>query len=227
MKDIAVEILYKDEQIVVANKPPGILVHPYKQECQDRVSLMGLVRDLVGTYVYPFQRIDRPVSGPVFFGLSSDATKKLQENWNKNETVKEYITLCRREITEKGKFDFPLKDKTGQTKQATTFYQPLWSNGEVTLLSVVIKTGRHHQIRRHFSRRCFNIVGDTTYGKGVINRPFRENHGLSRIFLHCHQVKIIHPYTLKQLLIRCPLAPDLVEVLKSIAVPSEIITGLV
>ncbi len=213
-----IPILYQDSELIVVAKPSGIMVHPWKGGIKGEKTLMNLVKDQTGFYLYPLHRLDRPVSGVVIFGLSKKATHNLQQVWNTQNVVKNYITLCRGHLENKGVFDFPLKHPKNKKiyQEAITEYSPLatFTFPKTTLLKLSIKTGRRHQIRRHFSRRMFNLIGDTMYGKGVDNLIFREKYNLQRIFLHSYRISFPHPYQKNKILdINCPLPSDLTKTL--------------
>lgn len=197
----------------MVNKPSGLFVHPYKAESQERETLLKIVRKQTGHYLYPMHRLDRPVSGIVIFALSSEAAKLLQEQWTLPSTIKEYTTLVRGILDSPGRFEFALTDDNGVKRDAITHYWPIDSKKELTLLRVRIDTGRKHQIRRHFARRCHGVIGDTAHGKGKINQFFRDHYQLNRIFLHCHYFSFEHPFTKNKIEIHCPLPIDLQEVL--------------
>ena len=216
-----VKILYKDEFVVAVDKPSGLLVHPYWKETNEKDSLMARVRDLIGQKVYPLHRLDRPVSGIVLFGLSGEVVKNLQLHWHFANTKKEYITLCRNHLTEPGEWNFPLKNDKDVEQKAKTLYWPLAQFEDTTLCRVQIKTGRKHQIRRHFARRMFNIIGDTHKGNGPMNRKFREEYDLQRIFLHAWKLEIEHPETEELLKLTCPLPPELATVLEKLGLSME------
>lgn len=210
-----IEILFEDEHYIIVNKPSGLLVHPYKKESNERDHLMKRVKAQTGHYLYPIHRIDRPVSGIVVFALSSEAARDLQAIWKDNVT-KEYLTLCRRNLELPGVFNFELSDDNGNKKEALTRYFPIKLYEKYTYCRVEIVTGRKHQIRRHFSRRCYNLVGDTKYGKGVDNRYFREEFNLNRIFLHSAKITFEHPYTNKVQVVQCQLPELLQNVLENL-----------
>jgi tRNA pseudouridine65 synthase len=207
-----IHIYFQDEDLIIVEKPSGILVHP-STECSDKTTLMSLIRNKIGQKVYPVHRLDRPVSGPVIFGLSGKIVTKLQEIWHSEKFIKRYICLTRRIIEEGGQFNFALSDDNGIKKEACTIYNPIKSYKNNTLVDVQILSGRRHQIRRHFSRRCFNIIGDTKYGKGKDNIYFRENCNLHRIFLHSTEIKFNHPITNDELCINSPIPIELQNVL--------------
>ncbi|MBI2519694.1 MAG: hypothetical protein HYV97_04735 [Bdellovibrio sp.] len=208
-----INIIYQDDLIVAVEKPSGLFVHPYKAVSNEKSHLMKLVKNQIGKYLYPIHRLDRPVSGIVIFGLSSKVVSEIKEEWNSDKNTKEYITLVRGHVENAGEFNFPLKNDQGVPQAARTLYWPLWSNHDYSLMKVQLKTGRQHQIRRHFSRRMHQIVGDTGYGKGVINQYFREQFGLTRIFLHAHYLKVFNPMIDNYYEFHSPLPSDLQQVL--------------
>ncbi len=211
----SIKILFQDEYYIAVEKPSGVFVHPMeKRGCEERNNLLKRVKLQTGKYLYPVNRIDRPVSGIVLFALSKEATRKMKEVWSLPTTKKYYLTTCRGVLSEEGEFTFPLKADNGEEKPSRTAYWPLVSFEDATFCKVQIFSGRKHQIRRHFSRRCMNILGDTNYGKGKVNHFFRDHYGLKRIFLHSCQLEFVHPYTNETINIRSELPDDLKKSLK-------------
>lgn len=211
-----INIIYQDEFIIVVDKPSGLLVHPYKQATNERDNLMALLRDKVGKWVYPVHRIDRPVSGIVIFAFSGETVAKIKEVWgDKTKTQKEYIALVRGSIEEPGTFDFELGNEKKVRQEAITRYRPLHQFEDTTLVHVQIETGRKHQIRRHFSRRMQCLVGDTAYGKGILNERYRQEFDLHRIFLHAWRLTLPHPISGDVISWTCPLRPELELVLRA------------
>lgn len=216
-----INILFQDEHLIIVNKPSGLLVHPFKEATNERDNLMVRVRDSLGQHVYPVHRIDRPVSGIVIFGLNGEVVSKIKEVWgDKTKTRKEYIALARGHIAEAGTFDFELSNERKVKQEATTHYQPLHHFDDTTLVHVEIETGRKHQIRRHFSRRMHCLVGDTAYGKGILNERYRQEHQLHRIFLHAWRLTLPHPMKDDVISITCPLPPELELVLHAKGLPA-------
>ncbi len=215
METNQIEILYQDDEIVIVNKPSGLLVHPYWKETSERDNLMIRVRDQIGQKVYPIHRLDRPVSGAIMFGLNGEIVKRIQEHWHNKELVhKEYLALAHGEIEAPGKFDFQLSDANKIKKDALTKFRPLSYADRATLLQIVIETGRTHQIRRHFSRSRHHLIGDTKHGKGNINRHYRDNHDFHRIFLHSYRFRLNLDFL--RIEVTCPLPNELRELLDSI-----------
>lgn len=210
-----IEVLYWDKHYIAVTKPAGLLVHPFKARSKDRSHLMRSVKKQTNLYLYPIHRLDKPVSGVVLFGLSKEATRLIKEQWNTELTQKRYITMCRGEIEEEGVFDFPLKGDSGP-QEAYTGYKRISTNGEYSLVDVEIKTGRMHQIRRHFSRRMFNIVGDSKYGRSVINNVFKKDYKFYRLFLHSYELKFFHPIEKRWVCIRSQVPDELSNIINDL-----------
>tara|TARA_R110000868_G_scaffold117600_15_gene312521 strand:- start:25098 stop:25784 length:687 start_codon:yes stop_codon:yes gene_type:complete len=215
-----INIIYQDEYLVVVDKPSGLLVHPFKEATNERDNLMALLRDKVGKWVYPVHRIDRPVSGIVIFGFSGEVVSKIKEFWGDNtKTKKEYIALARGQILEAGRYDFELSNDKKVRQEAITNFRPLHQFDDTTLVHVTIETGRKHQIRRHFSRRMQCLVGDTAYGKGILNERYRQDYNLHRIFLHAWRLTLPHPITGEVISWTCPIRSELQDVLTAKGLP--------
>lgn len=203
------KIHYEDEQYYIVEKKAGEFVHPYKQESNIKECLMKDLRDVVGHHVHPVNRLDRPTSGLVVFAKQREFVRPLQEIWHTDSIKKFYLALTRGIFKDKGEFTFDLNDFNKNPKPAITIYEPLKIFPHSTLVEVEIKTGRHHQIRRHFSRRVDHLLGDRKYGKKKYNDFYLENYGLNRLFLHSSKMIFTNPFTHNQNHIHSPLPEDL------------------
>lgn len=201
-------ILYRDDSIVAVHKPGGLLCHR-SSESADRRFLLQELRNRVGAHVYPVHRLDRAASGAIVFALSSEDAKRLQESLAAPSARKRYLALARGECPDRWECDAPLSDDSGTRRPAHTSFEKVAEFSRLSLLVARISTGRRHQIRRHLARCAHQILGDTTYGKGGINRFFRATYGLPRMFLHSWRVTFRHPRTGASLDIQAPLADDL------------------
>ncbi|MCZ6793843.1 MAG: pseudouridine synthase [Planctomycetota bacterium] len=208
-----IEILHLDDSVVVANKPPELLVHR-SRESRDTVFLLQRLARQVDRFLYPVHRLDRAASGVIAMAFSSEAARDLQACLGADDAVKEYLVLVRGETPERGESRRPLTDRrTGVRKPACTVFERLAVFSRCSLLKVRIRTGRHHQIRRHLAHLRHQVIGDTSHGKGRINQFFRDEYGLPRLFLHAHLLDIRHPAGEGRLRVRAPLARDLREFL--------------
>ncbi len=208
-----IEIYYQDEDIIVVNKPPNLLVHKNAKLNNDKESLLSLLKKQTELYLYPIHRIDRPVSGIVIFALKPEVVSLFQAIWKTDKVKKTYTALIRGEYESAGSLDFELKSPKGHYQDALTIYSPKENFPQATLMEIEIKTGRFHQIRRHFARTVNHVLGDRTHGKGKYNNHYRDNYNLMRIFLHSSTFKFEHPVTKKVITIHSPLPQDLQLVL--------------
>jgi len=181
-------ILHSDDRFVVVDKPPGILVHR-SRVAADRITLLQLLRDQLGRFVYPAHRLDRPASGAIAFALSGEDARVLQDALQADEAIKEYLVMCRGETEEHFVSERSLTSDRGVAQDARTSFQRLEIMRGFTLLRARLHTGRRHQIRRHLAHLGHQVVGDTKYGKGGINRWLRAEFGLERLFLHATRLR--------------------------------------
>ena len=211
------EILYQDEYIVAINKPTGLLVHKSPIDRHETEFALQMVRDQIGQYVYPVHRLDKPTSGVLLFALSAEILKMMSLLFRSHEVTKEYIAIVRGYTQEEELIDYPLKQmldtkeqkKLGITKEAQeaqTYYECLatvelpyavsrYPVARYSLVKLLPKTGRKHQLRRHMKHIFHPIVGDTKHGRGEHNQLFREKFACHRLLLHSNRVSFVHPVT--------------------------------
>lgn len=203
-----IEVLYRDEALVVVSKPSGIMIHRSKLS-SDRVFLLQTLRDQLGQLVFPVHRIDRPTSGAIVFGFSSEDAGKIHWSLKEERALKEYLVLCRGETEEEFVSDRPLNNARKEPQEARTEFRRVATFSRCSLLEARIRTGRRHQIRRHLAHMAHQVIGCTKRGKGRINAFFRETYGLPRLFLHSHRLHFRHPRTEEPIEILAPLSDDL------------------
>lgn len=215
----AIAVLHRDEELVVVVKPPGLLVHRVPGS-EERVALLQTVRDQLGQYLYPVHRLDRPASGVVAFGLTRPAAARLQAALESDDSRKEYLALVEGPCPDRFESRRPLQAQSGKLQEAWTEFEALAAVPGAALLRARLRTGRHHQVRRHLAHLGWPILGDTVYGRRAPNARLRAL-GLERLFLHAARLVVAHPTTGATLDLRAPLAPDLASVLASLGLPAR------
>ena len=198
-----VSIIYQDEHIVAVNKPSGMFVHRTKLS-DESVFLLQTVRDLVGKHLYPVHRIDRPTNGLVVFALSSGAAASICDSFRYNKVHKKYRAVVRGWV-EDGTIDYSLLNERGnkrndavtdyclKQKKEYPFAVGKHQSSRYSLVEVSPRTGRMHQIRRHFKHIFHPVIGDTTYGDGTHNRAFREKFSRYTLQLQATSLNLPHP----------------------------------
>jgi tRNA pseudouridine65 synthase len=224
LENFELEIIYQDQNYVVVNKPAWLLVHKTPGD-KDTNNLLKILRNHLNAYVWPVNRLDKQVSGLVVFATSAEMVSPLQNIWHE-QVKKKYLGVSSKLIPESGEFAFPLKDDNGIEKEARTSFRPLAILGQATLLEIEIFTGRNHQIRRHFSRRCQHLIGDRKYGKKIVNDYYRDHFGLDRIFLHCHHLSFKHPISKEIITLKADLPNSLKNVLTKMGYDCQKLTDL-
>jgi len=212
----SLSILYRDDWLVAVNKPAGLLVHRTAFADAEEFALQR-ARSLVGRRVYSIHRLDRPTSGLLLFGLTTEAAAAVSREFEARRVEKRYLALVRGWPEAHGVIDYPLADASGRpARPATTRFRVLarlelpvavgrYPTSRYALMDVAPLTGRYHQIRRHFHHISHPIVGDTTHGEGRHNRFFRERLGVRRLLLHAASLTFTHPGTGERLELRAPL----------------------
>jgi tRNA pseudouridine65 synthase len=216
-KDYMLEILYKDQYIVVINKPSGLLVHKSMIDRHEIYYAMKILRDQLGQWVYPIHRLDKPTSGVLLFALDSQTARVMSEQFRSHTIEKKYIAVVRGYTEEEGIIDHALKEKLDkisdkkakkdkEAQEAITYYKRLatveidkpvgrYDKTRYSLVELSPKTGRKHQLRRHMKHISHHILGDTKYGRGEHNKFIRSEYAIHRLLLHCTSLKVEHPYS--------------------------------
>jgi len=240
-----IEILYQDEYLVIINKPSGLLVHKSPIDKRETEFALQLVRDQIGQFVYSVHRLDKPTSGVLIFALSSEVARLLSEDLKAHKIQKEYIAVVRGYTKEEELIDYDLKvilDKKADRdrnqnkapQEAQTYYQRVdtvelpypvsrYPVARYSLVRLLPKTGRKHQLRRHMKHILHPIVGDTKYGRNEHNRLFREKFNSHRLLLHASKISFDHPITRELMVIEAGLDEVFREVICSFSSPVELL----
>lgn len=210
------QIIYQDEWLVAVNKPANMLVHRSWLARHETRFVMQTLRDQLGQHVFTVHRLDRPTSGVLLFGLSSEAGHRLSKCFEQHQLQKTYLAVVRGWLTESGHLDYPLAEELDKIadkrsserlpQAALTDYRPLahteqpvaigrYPTSRYTLMQLQPRTGRKHQLRRHMSHLRHPIIGDTAHGDLKQNRGAAEHFDCRRLMLHASQLNLIHPFT--------------------------------
>ncbi len=213
-------LLYRDEHLVVADKPSGLLVH--RGWGDDECVALTLVRDAVGAYVYPVHRLDRGTSGALVFALDAGVASALHGAFESGGVEKRYLALVRGRPPEQGLVDHPIPRREGgpRVEARTSFRLVATSPVErCSLVEARPETGRLHQVRRHLKHAGHPVLGDANYGKGALNRHYRDVFGLGRLALHAVSIAFAHPVSGMALRIEAPVPAELGQVLAALGLP--------
>ena len=205
-QDIPLDIVYEDSDLLVINKPQGMVVHPAAghsdgtlvnallAHCKDELSdINGVLRPGI------VHRIDKDTSGLMLACKNNFTHLKLADMLSRHEIVREYRALVYGYVKEdRGMVDAPIGRSANdrrkmavvkEGKSAVTHFEVVDRLGELTDLKLVLETGRTHQIRVHMAYIGHPVVGDPVYASR------RKNYGLSGQALHSQAITFVHPRT--------------------------------
>jgi 23S rRNA pseudouridine1911/1915/1917 synthase len=223
-EDIPLRVVYEDNDLLVIDKPAGLVVHPAAghrsgtlvnailARCPDLGSINGTIRPGI------VHRLDKDTSGLMMVAKNEAAQRSLSRQIKQRSIKKGYLALVLGHLTpEHGAIDAPIgrhpKDRkrmavVSEGREARTAYRVVKYLDSHTLVEAMPETGRTHQIRVHFAAIGHPIFGDHVYGK---RSPL-----LGRQFLHAHQLGFKLPSSGKFVEFRAELPQELQEVLKQL-----------
>ena len=227
-QDIPVQILYEDNDIIVINKPKGMVVHPANGNLDGTLvnAIMSICKDSlsgIGGEIRPgiVHRLDKNTSGCIIVAKNDKAHIALSNKLKNHEIKKTYIALVRGIIKEnEATINMPIaRDKTDRKKmavdkngkEAITHFKVLGRfENKYTLLEINIETGRTHQIRVHLSHIGYPIIGDDVYSNG------KNRWNIEGQCLHAKALDFTHPITNENLHIEAQLPEYFKQILKEL-----------
>lgn len=236
-EDIPLEIVYEDPELIVVNKPAGLVVHPAAGINSGTLAnalafhFKKLSSQAGSTRPGIVHRLDRDTSGLLVVAKSEAAHEKLADQFRAREVFKSYVALVHGAVPQElGRIEEPIgRDPRNRTRMAVvrsgrtalSLYRVHRRYEGFTLLDVELKTGRTHQIRVHLSWMKHPVVGDEVYGGGrdktVRDPKLRaEIRKLGRQFLHAEHLRFRHPKTESLIEFTAPLPSDLIRFLSSL-----------
>jgi len=226
-EDIPLNTVYEDADIVVVDKPAGMVVHPAPGHLSGTLvnALLARYPDItVSGDLRPgiIHRLDRDTSGLLVVARNDAARHHIQAQQQARTMLKVYLAVVEGRFKEpEGAIDAPiarhLTDRTRMAivadgRVARTYWRVLEDLGDYTLIAARLETGRTHQIRVHFAHKSRPVLGDPLYGP----RKPRATFGLTRQFLHAHRLGFVLPATGTWVEFESPLPPDLQAVLEKL-----------
>jgi tRNA pseudouridine65 synthase len=213
----AVTVLYRDDHFIAVNKPSGMIVH--RGWGHDEVTVHDIVRDdVIGAPIFGLHRLDRGTSGVLLFALDSETASHFQRQIDAGSVWKRYLTLVRGPMLEPVVVDHAISTRGGSRRvPAVTEFSPIAHFERWSLVEAIPRTGRLHQIRKHLRHLSHPVVGDVLYGKGEVNRFFREQYGLCRLALHAAELRFTSMQS-ESIAICADMPPDLATPLELLQV---------
>jgi 23S rRNA pseudouridine1911/1915/1917 synthase len=226
-EDLPLEIVYQDSDLIVINKPAGMVVHPGAGHEGGTLvnALLHHIEDLsgIGGERRPgiVHRLDKGTSGVMVVAKHDAAHQELARQFHDREVEKVYVALVWGLVQQRKRIDLPIgrdpmhreKISTRSRRARTAVTRVTWARHVpgLSLLRVAIATGRTHQIRAHLSAIGHPIVGDALYGGAHRRVPhqLRAVQQLTRPFLHAERLAFAHPRTREALEFTVPLPDDL------------------
>lgn len=197
------DIIYEDDDIVVINKPAGLLTIANDKE--KKMTAYHFLTEYVRSInpenrIYIIHRLDRDTSGIVMFAKNEEIKNAFQDNWNDLVSYRGYLAIVEGKLSQKsGRIESWLKETTvhfvyssnkpGDGKKAITNYKVLKENDENSLLQIDLETGRKNQIRVQLKDLGHCVIGDKKYGA--------KTNPLKRLGLHANKLEFTHPITKK------------------------------
>ena len=226
-QEIPLDIIYEDNDIIVVNKPKGMVVHPANGNPDGTLvnAIMAICKDSlsgIGGEIRPgiVHRLDKDTSGIIIVAKNDKAHINLSEQIKNHKVKKTYIALVRGIVKEnEATINMPIgrseKDRkkmavTKKGKEAITHFKVLQRYDNYTLLQVNIETGRTHQIRVHLSQIGYPIVGDEVYSNG------KNEWNVKGQCLHAKNLEFTHPITGEKMYLEAKLPEYFENMLKDL-----------
>ena len=224
---ISLPLLYADEDLVIVDKPAGLLSVPTSPDARNEDTAIARVLDYARhrqphrPFAGAVHRLDRDTSGALAFALNAQTRSALRDLFSAHQIERRYAAIViGSPRADKGTIDAPIHDeyqggrrriaRPGEpSREAVTRFQVLERLPGAALLEVELETGRQHQIRLHLAHVGLPVLGDPVYG-----RPGHRTAPAPRQMLHARTLAFSHPRTGAAVRVESPLPPDFREALK-------------
>ena len=219
---IPLDILFEDKYILVVNKPAGLVVHPAPGHWTGTFvnallyHCKGLDADPANLRPGIVHRLDKETTGVLVAAKTTQAHQRLVEMFSRREVYKEYLAICLGNPGQ-GEIKLPIGRhpiyrqrmavrETGG-REALTIFSTVASDGALSLVKVILATGRTHQIRVHMRHHGTPILGDAIYGNIQANEKYKA----ARQLLHAHKLRLSHPITGEEMEFVAPIPSDMAK----------------
>ena len=226
-QEIPIEIIYEDTDIIVVNKPKGMVVHPANGNPDGTLvnAIMAICKDSlsgIGGEIRPgiVHRLDKDTSGLLIVAKNDKAHVNMSEQIKNHEVKKTYVALVRGCVKEnEATIDMPIGRSNSDRKKmavnkngknAVTHIKILKRYDKYTLLEINIETGRTHQIRVHLSHIGLPVIGDYIYSNG------KNEFGVVGQCLHAKELEFKHPISGDHMKLQAPLPKYFENILKNL-----------
>lgn len=205
-----IQIIFQDDHFIIVDKPVNLPVHKNDFMPNDAPYLTKIIGNITGKRIFNVHRLDSKTSGVIVLAFSKEIAHELTLQFERKEVQKTYYAIVRG-TPGKGIFQEKVlvKKKSYFKKNAITHFATLnsfstdisykdFENIDLSLMEIFPETGRWHQIRQHFAKNRFDIIGDTYHGDFTLNKIILKETGIRRLFLHAGKISLIHPETKKR-----------------------------
>jgi len=201
---LSLPIQYRDDDIIIIDKPSGLLVHRSNIARDAQEFAVQLLRNQLGMHVYPVHRLDRKTSGLLMFCTRKEVLDSYNKLFRERQVKKYYHAIVRGYTKEGGIVDYELNTDDGKLHEAITHYSTLeryeidvpsggFQTSRYSLVELRPETGRMHQLRRHMAHIFHPIIGDRPHGCNKQNRMWKRNWGMDTMLLHANKMEFEHP----------------------------------
>ncbi len=219
------EIIYQDEHLIGINKPHGLLVHRSKIANDATEFALQMLRDQIGRQVSPVHRLDRKTSGILLFAFEKEVEIAMHKQFQEALVEKKYLAVLRGYAPDQLDIDYPLAKENGNMQEAFTSFKTLQraeidvpfgkhQTSRYSYVEATPKTGRMHQLRRHFAHIFYPIIGDRKHGCNKQNRFFKEQFEMTTMLLHASELTFTHPVTGNHIKLQASLHDEFKRVMK-------------
>ena len=198
-----IRVLHSDDQIVVIDKPPGMLTHSHRLDYHSP-TVVDVLSARLGK-VFSVHRLDRMTTGAMVLGRTPEAAGELSRQFRDRTVTKRYLALVRGHMSDNGSITSSIEHPSGgEPMGALTEYRTIgrgrvaepigrYDEGWFTLAELTLHTGRHHQARRHLHRIDHPVIGDNKHGDKAYNRWAARQTGKRHLFLRASELGFRHP----------------------------------